>query len=93
MDSKLLSVAKPRPKRKAIPRTDQKTQISQTNLTTLQVAREFGVCKMTVHRLRRDGRLRAVVLSRKLVRYPIEEVARLKAEGLAASGKDLPPAN
>jgi excisionase family DNA binding protein len=51
------------------------------NLSTKQAAERLGVCKLTIHRMIKAGKLRAFHLSKRSVRIPEAEIERLENGG------------
>jgi excisionase family DNA binding protein len=49
-------------------------------LTTKQLATRWNVTAITIRRWRDDGRIRALKLSIRAVRYPMSEVLRIEKE-------------
>jgi excisionase family DNA binding protein len=52
------------------------------NLSPKQAAERLGVCKLTIYRLIKAGKLRAFHLSARSMRIPEAEVERIEREGV-----------
>ena len=73
------------------PHTNQEKERKTEFLTARQLARLLQVSEATIHRLRRSGRIPAVKLTEKLIRFNLRDVSRALRPKDGRHPRDIQP--